>query len=278
MLKARVLTALVLIPLVLAGIIWLSTSTLAVIIGLFIIVGAWEWSRLSGFTSLISRLAYVGIASLSMWHFYDWLSQPVQFRDLLYIVFVAWMFAFVWLTITPAEKMLSNAMNVYVRAFIGLGLLIPSWLAILALHTYADHGIWLLISLFILIWVADSGAYFAGKLMGITKLAPEISPGKTLEGVYGGLITTAIVSYILAIIIGFEGIERLQFISIAMLAAIFSIIGDLFESVAKRSVGVKDSGQIFPGHGGVMDRIDSLTAAAPIYFLGLSWFPHLLLG
>lgn len=275
MLKARVVTALVLIPLLLGSILWLETPVFAVLLGGFTLIGSWEWSRLSGFTSLVSRLAYVGITAIAMWSFYDWLHAPETLRYLLYLVFMVWIFIFVWLTISPVEKMLSNAFNVYLRAFVGLALLLPCWLAVLALHLDDGRGVSLLISLLVLIWVADSGAYFTGKFMGITRLAPQISPGKTLEGVYGGLAATAIVSYLLALLLGFEGIARFQFIAIAMMVAVFSIVGDLFESVAKRTVAVKDSGQLFPGHGGVMDRIDSLTAAAPIYVLALGWFPHL---
>lgn len=275
MLKDRVITAAIIIPLLVTAILLLSTNHLAYVFGALIAIGAWEWSKLSGFTSLISRLAYVGITIFVMISSYDWISHHQFLRDLLFLVFICWLFAFVWLTITPAEKMLSNAINVYLRGAIGLVLLVPAWLALLVLHSVDSQGPYLVISLFVLIGVADSGAYFAGRAMGLTKLAPVISPGKTLEGVYGALVAGAITAFIIGHLFDYSGINLVSYISVALLCIVFSIVGDLFESVTKRSAGVKDSGSLFPGHGGVLDRIDSLTAAAPLYLLGLSWFPGL---
>jgi len=276
MLKDRVITAAILIPLLVAAILLLSTKSLAFIFGAFVLTGAWEWSRLSGFTSVISRIAYTGITLLLMISSYEWITQQQILQDLMSSVFIYWLFAFVWLVITPADKILSNAVNVYVRGLVGLVLLIPTWLSLLALHSSGVYGAYILLSLFILIGVADSGAYFSGRLMGLTKLAPVISPGKTLAGIYGGLVAGALAAFIMGQLLGYSAYSLLSYISVSLLCIVFSIVGDLFESVAKRSAGVKDSGSIFPGHGGVMDRIDSLTAAAPLYFLGLSWFPGLL--
>lgn len=276
MLKARVITAAILIPLLAAAILLLSTKNLAFVFAVLIVIGAWEWSGLSGFTSLISRLAYVGITVFLMISSYSWISQYQTLQGLLFLVFIFWLFAFVWLTLTPAEKMLSNAINVYLRGLTGLILLLPAWLAMLSLHASGEQGPNLLVSLFVLIGVADSGAYFTGRLMGLTKLAPVISPGKTLEGVYGALVTGAIAAFVIGSLFDYSGILLLSYVSVALLCVVFSIVGDLFESVAKRSAGVKDSGHVFPGHGGVMDRMDSLTAAAPLYLLCLSWFPDLL--
>ena len=276
MLRDRVLTAAVLIPLLIAAILLLPVMYLAFLFGFFVVMGAWEWSRLSGFTSIVSRIAYVGIAIMLMVSSYDWIHQFQFLRDILFLVFVGWLFTLVWLTITPAEEVLSNAVNVYSRGIIGLILLIPSWLAMLSVHAIGENGPDMLLSLFVLIGVADSAAYFTGKLMGVTKLAPLISPGKTLQGVYGGLIVSLVAAAIIGNVLGFSGFNLWAFMSVALLSVVFSIVGDLFESVAKRSVGIKDSGSIFPGHGGVMDRIDGYTAAAPLYLLGLSWFPELL--
>lgn len=276
MLRDRVITAAIIIPILIVAVLLLSTRNLSYIFGAFALIGAWEWSRLSGFTSMVSRWAYVAVAMFLMMGSYEWITQKQLLQDLLSLVFVGWLFAFVWLVITPADKILSNAINVYLRGVIGLALLIPTWLAMLALHGTGDNGPYLLLSLFALIAVADSGAYFTGKLMGITRLAPQISPGKSLEGVYGGLISGALAAALLGLLFGFSGSNLLSYVSVALFCIVFSIVGDLFESVAKRSAGVKDSGCCLPGHGGVMDRIDSLTAAAPLYFLGLSWFPGLM--
>ena len=276
MLKDRVATAAVLIPILVAAILLLPAIYLAYLFGIFAVIAAWEWSKLSGFTSLVSRLAYAGIVILIMVNSYDLIYQFQFLRDILFLVFVGWLFTLVWLTITPAEEILSNALNVYSRGLIGLALLVPAWLAMLSIHVSGENGPYRLLALFVIIGLADSGAYFTGKLMGVTKLAPLISPGKTIQGVYGALVISLIGALLIGYLFGFSGFNLWAFIGVALLSVIFSIVGDLFESVAKRSAGIKDSGSLFPGHGGVMDRIDGYTAAAPLYLLGLSWFPELL--
>ena len=276
MLKHRVATAAVLIPIMVAAVLLLPVIQLAYLFGIFAVIAAWEWSRLSGFTSLVSRLAYVGIVILIMVNSYHWIHEFRFLRDILFLVFVGWLFTLVWLAITPAEEILSNAVNVYTRGLVGLLLLVPCWLALLSIHASGEHGPYRLLALFVLVGLADSGAYFTGKLMGVTKLAPLISPGKTLQGVYGALVISLLGALLIGYLFGFSGFNLWAYCGVALLSVVFSIVGDLFESVAKRSAGLKDSGSLFPGHGGVMDRIDGYTAAAPLYLLGLSWFPELL--
>jgi phosphatidate cytidylyltransferase len=276
MLKHRVATAAVLIPVMVAAVLLLPVIQLAYLFGIFAVIAAWEWSRLSGFTSLVSRLAYAGIVILIMVNTYQWIHEFLFLRDILFLVFVGWLFTLVWLAITPAEEILSNAVNVYTRGLVGLLLLVPCWLALLSIHASGEHGPYRLLALFVLVWLADSGAYFTGKLMGVTKLAPLISPGKTLQGVYGALVISLLGALLIGHLFGFSGFNLWAYCGVALLSVVFSIVGDLFESVAKRSAGLKDSGSLFPGHGGVMDRIDGYTAAAPLNLLGLSWFPELL--
>lgn len=275
MLETRVITALVIIPLLVSAVLLLSVKSLAFIFGVVIIIGAWEWSRLSGFTSMISRLAYIALTIFIMLQSYNWIEQPKLLSYMLYAVFIWWLFAFLWLTITSPDKLLANVLNVYIRGLIGLILLVPAWLSLLALHTQGNNGPYLLLAFFILIWVADSGAYYSGKIFGCRKLAPVISPGKTIEGVYGALCAAFLASIIIALFLDYNFLQIIIFSSITLFCIIFSIIGDLFESVAKRNAGIKDSGTFFPGHGGVMDRIDSLTSAAPLFLLSLGWFPGL---
>lgn len=275
MLETRVITALVIIPLLVSAVLLLSVKSLAFIFGVVIIIGAWEWSRLSGFTSMISRLAYIALTIFIMLQSYNWIEQPKLLSYMLYAVFIWWLFAFLWLTITSPDKLLANVLNVYIRGLIGLILLVPAWLSLLALHTQGNNGPYLLLAFFILIWVADSGAYYSGKIFGCRKLAPVISPGKTIEGVYGALFAAFLASIIIALFLDYNFLQIIIFSSITLFCIIFSIIGDLFESVAKRNAGIKDSGTFFPGHGGVMDRIDSLTSAAPLFLLSLGWFPGL---
>ncbi len=147
----------------------------------------------------------------------------------------------------------------------GLMVLIPCWLAINFIRNIPESGIYILLYLFVLIWGADSGAYFAGKLWGKTKIAPKVSPGKTWEGLGGALIVTLIIT--LGTLYGVHTPYRLwAFVClITVVTILFSVAGDLFESMLKRNAGLKDSGRLLPGHGGILDRIDSLTAAAPVF-------------
>ena len=276
MLKARIITALLLVPVLISAIIFLPTHILAYLFAAFILLAGWEWSALSGFTSTVSRLAYLILLSLLMFNTFEWIERLNVLNSLLYAVLIYWLLVFLWLSVASSKQLLANAVNVYFRGAIGLMLLLPTWLSLLALHARPEFGPQLLLSFFILIWVADSGAYFSGKFRGSRKLAPTISPGKTLEGVYGALFITPIAAVPLAFFLGYESVQIVVFSVIALFCTVFSIVGDLFESVSKRAAGVKDSGQLFPGHGGVMDRIDSLTAAAPLFLLALSWFQGLL--
>jgi phosphatidate cytidylyltransferase len=147
----------------------------------------------------------------------------------------------------------------------GALVLIPAYLAIMSLYLLQPA---LLLFVLIIVWVADIGAYFTGKRFGKVKLAPKISPGKTWEGVFGGLLAVAVLALVRARWLEIEIVVLLPF---CLAVAIISIIGDLTVSMFKRNAGVKDSGRLFPGHGGVLDRIDSVTAAAPLFALGISW-------
>ncbi len=145
------------------------------------------------------------------------------------------------------------------------------WLAMISIHQLNPE---LLLFLFVLVWVADSAAYFAGKKFGRTKLAEQLSPGKTREGLFGAIIGTLILSFVGLWIWRSElqlGLS-VYFVFLCVLSALISVVGDLFESLLKRNAGKKDSGKLLPGHGGVLDRIDSLLAAAPGFMLGLYWF------
>ncbi|MCB1760121.1 MAG: phosphatidate cytidylyltransferase, partial [Gammaproteobacteria bacterium] len=144
----------------------------------------------------------------------------------------------------------------------------PAWISLLILHARYQDGPYLLLFLMILIWVADSCAYFAGRRWGRVKLAPLISPGKTREGVYGAMVGAAICGVLLHQLRPQTGPLYLLVV-LSVLVALISVIGDLFESVMKRQAGLKDSGALLPGHGGMLDRIDSLTAAAPLFLLGM---------
>jgi phosphatidate cytidylyltransferase len=160
---------------------------------------------------------------------------------------------------------LSSTAYRIISVMAGMFVIVPAWLALVLLHASQTSSVLLV---FCLVWAADTGAYFTGRRFGKRKLAPSISPGKSWEGVIGGLILSLALAYTWSVIGGIPQAEQLAFIIIAMIAVIVSIYGDLLESVFKRVSGIKDSGQILPGHGGAMDRLDSITAAGPIFVAG----------
>lgn len=265
MLKHRILTALVLIPLVLWGILRLPNHWFAGVFGIFVVIGAWEWARLIGWTQPSTRAIYAAVVGVVTALAGVLLSLPV----LLIILFCAAVGFWVWATraVLHYDGALREPKPVSSRdAFVGVAVLIPAWLGIVYLHS---RGPEILLYMMVLVWTADTAAYFAGRRFGKHKLAPHVSPGKTREGLYGALIATGLVSVGMAGWLDLVAGEVLVFVVLSMVTVMISVVGDLFESMCKRRVGIKDSGTILPGHGGVLDRIDSLTAAAPLFALGL---------
>jgi len=161
-----------------------------------------------------------------------------------------------------------NLSTSIIKAMIGGVILIPAWLSLILIHMNAS-GVSLLLFLFFLIWLADSAAYFSGKKFGSNKLASNVSPGKSWEGVYGALTMSLLFGASYAFYADMKFMVAVYFMLLVLITVSFSILGDLVESMFKRMAGVKDSSNILPGHGGVLDRIDSLTSAAPVFFVGL---------
>ncbi len=271
MLKQRLLTALVLIAGIAYAVLALETRWLAVILAVIAVLGAYEWAQLMNLTTLPMRLLYAaGIAAL-LW--LCWLGVLHDAAALWLFITVSgawWLLATLWLS-RPQLGAEESAVVLLMKACAGVFTLVPCWVALLALHAQAQHGSHRLLFLLTLIWVADSAAYFAGSRWGRAKLAPRISPGKTRVGVYGALLAVAVYALFAATALGVPSSGRVAFAALCVVTALFSVVGDLFESLFKRQRGVKDSGTLIPGHGGVLDRIDSLTAAAPIFVLGLHW-------
>jgi len=268
MLKQRILTALVLIPAVVASILLLPNTVLSAILGGVVLIGAFEWARMSGMESTWQRIVYV-IITAALMVLIELLRSQQQLVDILLLIGAFWWLAALigLFTVKPKDPLSSGQLSM-LQAFVGFIVLIPSWLALIEIHA-RDAGPGLLLFLMILIWVADTGAYFSGRRWGRVKLAPNISPGKTREGVFGALIGAVLC----AIALHYWGVlNEAGLVSIMLLCvvtSIFSVVGDLFESLFKRRRGMKDSGSILPGHGGVLDRIDSLTAAGPVFIVGL---------
>ena len=266
MLKQRVITALILASLIIWGVLGLPTAGFAALFGLVVILAAWEWGGLLGrghsgalgFAGLI-----VGLLALGWWQ----RENSLLLHGLLGAAAVFWLLALVWLyrfSQTPHQRD-----PVLLLIPVGIVLLLPPWLALLALRETARFGAAYVLFLLFLIWIADSGAYFAGRAWGQRKLAPKISPGKTWEGAFGAFGTSLLMALFGAWLLGLGLAQWPGFMLLSLIVVGFSIIGDLFESMIKRQRGVKDSSHILPGHGGILDRVDSLTAAAPLFLLGL---------
>jgi phosphatidate cytidylyltransferase len=258
--KKRVTTAVVLVAILLAVVLWLPPGGTFVALTLVVLAGAWEWSAFLRVTSAAVRVVYVLIVAGLMWLAWRFSATP-EGRDLiLQVALVWWLVALGWVMFAP--KLVSS----WAAAVAGVLALVPAWVALNRLRLDFDRGAeWVLFAL-ILVWVADIGAFFVGRRFGRTRLAPNVSPGKTWEGVVGGALASALVAVLGS---GWFNIPLLRFVALCLAVVAFSIVGDLTESLLKRFAGVKDSGSLFPGHGGVMDRIDSVTGAAPILFFGL---------
>lgn len=267
MLKQRIITALILAPLAIWGIWSLASDTLAMILAVIFTMGAWEWSRLVGIDCHLGRIGYSALFPISFYFFYPLLEQSNWLQFVLVLAIMWWTMALMSVMTFPRSATLWQGSAV-ARAIAGLFVLIPAWAALVMLHTNYGPGYFILLAL--IIWGADSGAYFAGRAFGKRKLAPKVSPGKSWEGVIGGLLTavavTAVATYWLVPVGGYSA-----FFMLAVAVVFISVLGDLTESLFKRVMDLKDSGGILPGHGGVLDRIDSLTAAAPLFTLGLLW-------
>lgn len=246
-----------------------------------IAIGAWEWARFMGLTDVTQRLLYVvvtiGLISCLWWLFpvdKTWLTHTgiqSEITSLLWLGIVWWAFAAFLMFSYPKSSDIW-AKNKFLIAIFGWLTLIPTWLAfmVLRLNNYSldeFQGAQLLMYLFMLVWSADIGAYFAGKALGKHKLMPNVSPGKTIEGFIGGVVFAAILTLIVGTSLNWSNEQYVNALLVTLLITTVSVLGDLTESMFKRQAGVKDSGKILPGHGGVMDRIDSLTATAPVFTL-----------
>ncbi len=262
MLKQRVVTALILAPIVIAGIFLLSDLYFALFVGVFIVVGGWEFGNLCGFAAF-QRVLYAGLMLPVMFGAYHLNSEL-----LLWVGSVWWCIAFVLVVNYPKGVRFWG--GVWQRSCIGYLVLVPAWISLIQLKAY-EQSTFLILLLMFLIWGADSGAYFAGRAFGHKKLAARVSPGKSWAGVYGGLATSAVI-VLLAMWLGnaaLSGGQWVLFFFLCLLVVLVSVLGDLTESMFKRHRGVKDSSGLLPGHGGILDRIDSLVAAGPVYALAL---------
>jgi len=274
MLKQRILAALVLLPLLLLAVFMLPSIGWQILLAVILLQGAWEWSAIMQLQTPPQRLAYVGLIGLLILGCAVFVGPDISSPILLAAV-VFWLAATVWVAVYPAGLPADRRLPLRAGA-VGVAIIVPLWIAgsglqIAGTVTGSYTGWWLVIML-MLIFAADTGAYALGRLFGKTKLAPRVSPGKTWEGVAGALLGAALVVAFVWALVPLQVVRSnpLGFLLIALLTVSFSIVGDLTESMFKRHSKLKDSGTIIPGHGGLMDRIDSITAAAPVFAYGLS--------
>lgn len=262
----RIVTALILAPAFIWAIFALPAPYFSYLLLAFVVLGAWEFSRLIKITQPLNRalltLFIVGCTLVANNH-----AQNLDNLYILLYVSVAWWgLNLFWVLSYPNHAQTWFGSGI-IRVMSGVLLLAPMWVALVSLHSKGDEYFLLLM---LLIWGADSGAYFVGRKFGKRKLAPKVSPGKSVEGALGGIGFALIVILIFLQIQDIASEQYFGYLLLTVVVVSASVLGDLFESLFKRESGMKDSGQILPGHGGVLDRIDSLTAAAPFFLLGLN--------
>lgn len=270
--RQRITTALFLAPLPVLAVLLLPTPWLAAALALVLLAGLWEWTAFAGIHDRLPRAAFLTANALLMAALI-WGGGPSLFTlKLLSLVGVLWWLAAVplWLA-RPAFASADTSANRAMKLMAGTLGIVPAWCALGWLHAEGPLGPrWTLYALLV-VWIADSGAYFAGSKFGRRKLAPSISPGKTWEGVYGGLAATALLAVLGFPLLGLDWTSLPALLVATLLVAGVSVVGDLFESLMKRHSGVKDSGAVFPGHGGLMDRLDSILAALPVFVVAKAW-------
>ena len=262
MLLKRALTASVVAPIAVFGILTLTQTGFELALALILIISSWEYCNLIQINHLAGKALYASVV-LAAAYFLN--NEPSNLTIVLYAAAAWWLIALAWVVMFPkGSRLLRKAL--VIKLINGLFLFVPMAISLVALHLQDSV---LVLFLLILIWAADIGAYFAGKFFGKNKLCPRVSPGKTREGVYGGVVLSqvAAISFVYVSIQTPSLNDFLIFCFLALVVSIVSVLGDLFESVLKRIAEVKDSGNILPGHGGLLDRIDSLTSSAPIFFL-----------
>ncbi|WP_404413730.1 phosphatidate cytidylyltransferase [Vreelandella aquamarina] len=260
MLKQRIITAAWLAPLVIAGLFGLEGNAYALFTALIVLLATWEWSNLAGIASPLQRTAYLVFMAVLM--VLLWLAGSEGSGRLLWVGALGWLVNLYWVTHYPDKTNHWQAPSW--RLVMGLWVLLPCWVGFNVLE--AAGSVWLLFVL-LLVWSADIGAYFAGRAWGQRKLAPSVSPGKSWEGVLGGMMATVLLALVFGVWqqLGILGSGLLVLITLVVTLA--SVLGDLLESMLKRHRQIKDSSQLLPGHGGVLDRVDSLTAAVPLFAL-----------
>ena len=285
MTRTRVIAALLMAPTAILAILLLPTPWMAAVAAMVMLAGLWEWLKLAGVEDSLSRTILV-LLNLVVMVLLVWASRgsggfsPVLFQLVTLAGAIGWLASLLWLW-RPQVSAPDRPWSRPLKLAAGTLAAIPAWCALCLIHSgnfdtlgdaagSVDHR-WLLVAL-ALVWAADSGAYFAGRMFGRRKLAVSISPNKTVEGAAGGLLAGVVVALCFGLLAGAGAAQLPAVALVAAVAVAASIVGDLIESLLKRQAGVKDSGHLIPGHGGVLDRVDGVLAALPVFAIGKDIF------
>ena len=268
-LPRRVATAVVAIPIVIVAVTALPAAGVALVLAAVAFGASLEWSRIAvpraaaGYGFALVVAGSLLLLWLAASHWLGWL------RVLCAVALVWWCVALVWVIRFERGRDAAALDGVVTRGLAGWFIIVPAWAGLVyLLHARDEHGPWAVLFVFLIVWAADIGAYFAGRRFGARRLAATTSPGKSVEGVAGGMAVVAAVGAIAGLWLGLPAGLAVAFTVMCIVVAAFSVLGDLMESLVKRRGGVKDSGNVLPGHGGILDRIDSLTAAVPAFAIG----------
>lgn len=267
MLRDRIITALILVPVLLAAMFVAPPVFFEWVVAAVMLGAAWEWTSLMDCVTRVQRFMYLVVMAAALAVTAVWMHRDPAAVPLLVIVALAWWTVVtVWILKRP-HRQPAHATCAF-KGLCGLLTLVPAFAGIVAVFDWGPHGATRLLFLLALVWLADVGAYFAGHAFGRHKLAPRVSPGKTWEGV-GGAFAVALAMTVIGWRYGLGFGPAWYFFAICLATVAVSIVGDLSESMFKRQQGIKDSGTLLPGHGGLLDRIDSLTSAAPFFVGGM---------
>ncbi len=274
MLKQRIITGLILAPLVLCGVFLLEPVHFSWFFAFILAIAGWEWANLSSLTTQVVRVTYAMLVAAVLFT----VLPGISVAWVLTISVMWWIIATLLVMTYPATAKYWRHPGV--SALLGFVIMLPMWKALVFIREAqflpieSFNPLLLILYILLLVWAADVGAYFTGKAWGKSKLAPNVSPGKSWAGAWGGISAAMILGLITSYMIGLNLLMSVQFLVITAVTAFISIIGDLTESMFKRTRGVKDSSALLPGHGGVLDRIDSLLAAIPVFvflLLSMGW-------
>ncbi|AEP30549.1 phosphatidate cytidylyltransferase [Brumicola nitratireducens] len=278
MLKQRIITAVILAPLAILAILFLPVELFKIAVAGVVALGAYEWAKMSGINDRASKVTFMaliliicGVLIFAVDGQAVWYQSELNglYKTILSIAAVWWAVSLVMILTYPKYSSVWKE-NIPIRAAFGILTLIPTWVAIISLRTNLYevdpfYGASLIFYVLGIVWAADIGAFFCGVKFGKHKLRPNVSPGKSIEGLLGGIMASLAIIAFAALHYQFDASRIGMHILIGVITVAVSALGDLNESMFKRCAGIKDSGKLLPGHGGVMDRIDSLTAAFPVF-------------